>query len=216
MGSQGQVSMDAAIERTPVDLTPVKESLIPIIWVIGGPGSGRTTQCEYLQARHGWAHLSTGTLLREEVMSGSKRGQQLFSVMQSGQLAPHEVVLDILAQKMVEKVVGATGFLIDGFPLDLEEANAFDRQIVPVTRIVHLKLDASVMLERLTKRDNFDDRPKSIQNRIQIFNTKTMPVLETYCHKTVEVDGMKPVHEITEDMLKALTGDLESGGRSIL
>merc|ERR1711892_710039 len=110
MGSQGQVSMDAAIERTPVDLTPVKESLIPIIWVIGGPGSGRTTQCEYLQARHGWAHLSTGTLLREEVMSGSKRGQQLFSVMQSGQLAPHEVVLDILAQKMVEKVVGSTGF----------------------------------------------------------------------------------------------------------
>ena len=85
-------------------------------------------------------------------MSGSKRGQQLFSVMQAGQLAPHEVVLDILAQvvtgkqisfnnvlirliqKMVEKVQGATGFLIDGFPLDLEEANAFDRQIVPVTR----------------------------------------------------------------------------------
>eukprot|EP00091_Calanus_sinicus_P021209 TRINITY_DN6175_c0_g1_i2.p1 TRINITY_DN6175_c0_g1~~TRINITY_DN6175_c0_g1_i2.p1 ORF type:complete len:129 (+),score=35.24 TRINITY_DN6175_c0_g1_i2:72-458(+) len=127
----------AGIERISVDLTAVKESLIPIIWVIGGPGSGRTTQCEYLQARHGWVHLSSGTLLRDEVMSGSKRGQQLFSVMQSGQLAPHEIVLDILAQKMVEKVEGASGFLIDGFPLDMEEANAFDRQIVPVTRIIH-------------------------------------------------------------------------------
>ena len=45
----------------------VKESLIPIIWVIGGPGSGRTTQCEYLQARHGWIHLSSGDLMRSEV-----------------------------------------------------------------------------------------------------------------------------------------------------
>ena len=67
-------------------------------------------------------------------MSGSKRGLQLFSVMQRGDLVPHEVVLDILAQKMVEKVAGANGFLIDGFPLDMEEANAFEKQVVPVTR----------------------------------------------------------------------------------
>ena len=69
-----------------------------------------------------------------KVMSGSKRGMQLFSVMQRGDLVPHEVVLDILAQKMVEKVAGANGFLIDGFPLDMEEANAFEKQVVPVTR----------------------------------------------------------------------------------
>ena len=69
-----------------------------------------------------------------QVMSGSKRGTQLFSVMQRGDLVPHEVVLDILAQKMVETVAGANGFLIDGFPLDMEEANAFEKQIVPVTR----------------------------------------------------------------------------------
>ena len=67
-------------------------------------------------------------------MSGSKRGTQLFTVMQRGDLVPHEVVLDILAQKMVETVPGANGFLIDGFPLDMEEANAFEKQVVPVTR----------------------------------------------------------------------------------
>ena len=69
-----------------------------------------------------------------QVMSGSKRGTQLFTVMQRGDLVPHEVVLDILAQKMVETVAGANGFLIDGFPLDMEEANAFEKQVVPVTR----------------------------------------------------------------------------------
>ena len=72
------------------------------------------------------------------------------------------------------------------------------------------------MFERLKKRDNFDDQPKSIQKRIEIFTAKNMPVIEKYCHKIVEVDGTKPVHEITEQMLKALTGDLESGGRSVL
>jgi len=206
----------AGIERIHVDLTPVKESLIPIIWVIGGPGSGRTTQCEYLQARHKWVHLSSGTLLRDEVMSGSKRGQQMFMVMQKGEFVPPEIVLDILAQKMVEKVGGASGFLIDGFPLDMEEADAFDQQIVPVTRIIYLKLEASEMMDRLRKRDNFDDQPKSIQKRIETFTSKTLPVIEKYCHKIVEVDGTKPVHDITEEMLKALTGDLASGGRSIL
>ena len=67
-------------------------------------------------------------------MSGTRRGTQLFSVMQAGELVPHEVVLDILAQKMVEKVGGANGFLIDGFPLDLEEALSFEKEVVPVTR----------------------------------------------------------------------------------
>ena len=143
------MSVMSGIERVSVDLTPVKECLKPVVWVIGGPGTGRTTQCEYLQAKHGWVHISSGVLLRQEVttitllgailtslkvMSGSKRGLQLFSVMQRGDLVPHEVVLDILAQKMVEKVAGANGFLIDGFPLDMEEANAFEKQVVPVTR----------------------------------------------------------------------------------
>merc|ERR1712215_204151 len=198
MGTQSWDIM-AGIERIHVDLTSVKESLIPIIWVIGGPGSGRTTQCEYLQARHGWVHLSSGTMMRNEVMSGSKRGQQLFHVMQIGELVPHEIVLDILAQNMVDKVEGATG-----------------SQIVPVTRVIYLKLDTKDMYERLMKRDNFDDSPKSVQKRIETFTAKTLPVIEKYCHKIVEVDATKPIHEITEEMLKALTGELEHGGRSVL
>ena len=72
------------------------------------------------------------------------------------------------------------------------------------------------MMKRLRGRDNFDDKPKAIQKRIEIFTAKTLPVIETYCHKIVEVDATKPVHEITEEMLKALTGDLEGGGRSVL
>ena len=83
-------------------------------------------------------------------------------------------------------------------------------------RVIHLKMETQDMFARLEKRLNFDDQPKSIQKRIETFTAKTLPVIEKYCHKTVEVDAIKPVHEITEEMLKALTGDLEYGGRSIL
>merc|ERR1712020_119610 len=194
------------IERVSVDLSPVKNCLKPVVWVVGGPGSGRSTQCEYLQAKHGWVHISSGFLLRQEVMSGSKRGTQLFSVMQRGDLVPHEVVLDILAQKMVETVAGANGFLIDGFPLDMEEALAFEKQVVPVTRIIHLKLD---------QRDNFDDKP-AVNKRIETFQEKTIPVLEKYKYKIVEVDAKMPAYEQTDVVLEALTGNLKHGGRSIL
>ena len=61
------MSVMSGIERVSVDLTPVKECLKPVVWVIGGPGTGRTTQCEYLQAKHGWVHISSGVLLRQEV-----------------------------------------------------------------------------------------------------------------------------------------------------
>jgi len=144
------------VERNVVDLTKVKESGVIVVWVVGGPGSGRGTQCENLQAAHGYVHLSSGCLLRHEVMSGSKRGLQLFKIMEMGELVPTEVVLDILSEAMIERVEGAKGFLIDGFPLDLDEAEKFERQVVPVTRIVHMDIPNEVMMARLTARANFE------------------------------------------------------------
>merc|ERR1712241_3530 len=216
MGSLQLMSTMSGIERVSVDLTPVKNCLKPVVWVVGGPGSGRSTQCEYLQAKHGWVHISSGFLLRQEVLSGSKRGTQLFTVMQRGDLVPHEVVLDILAQKMVETVPGANGFLIDGFPLDMEEALTFEKQVVPVTRIIHLKLDPREMRGRLDQRENFDDKPQAVNKRIETFQGKTIPVLEKYKYKTVEVDAKLPKYELTEIVLEALTGPLKHGGWSIL
>ena len=85
----------------------MKESLVPVVWVVGGPGSGRSTQCEILEAKFGWRHVSSGDLLRHEagtrvtntilqcsvqVMSGSKRGSQLFTVMSAGSMVPNEVM----------------------------------------------------------------------------------------------------------------------------
>merc|ERR1711962_897929 len=173
MGSSAEnLAMD--VERRDIDLTKVKESGLPVVWIVGGPGSGRGTQCENLQVKHNYVHLSSGDLLRHEVMSGSKRGLQLYKMMEMGEMVPAEVVLDIVAEAMASKVEGATGFLIDGYPLNLEEAEKFEKQIVPVTRIIELDIPREEMVARLEKRANFDDKKDSITKRIDTYEKNTV------------------------------------------
>uniref|UniRef100_A0A8C2VGN7 Adenylate kinase 1 n=2 Tax=Chinchilla lanigera TaxID=34839 RepID=A0A8C2VGN7_CHILA len=80
-----------------------------IIFVVGGPGSGKGTQCEKIVHKYGYTHLSTGDLLRAEVSSGSGRGKRLSEIMEKGQLVPLETVLDMLRDAMVAKVESSKG-----------------------------------------------------------------------------------------------------------
>ena len=74
--------------RANIDKTPLREAKLPIVWVLGGPGCGKGTQCDKIVAKYGYTHLSSGDLLREEVSSGSERGKQLTAIMERGELVP--------------------------------------------------------------------------------------------------------------------------------
>merc|ERR1711884_794989 len=87
----------------PVDCSALTASGLPIVWVLGGPGCGKGTQCDKIVAKYGFTHLSSGDLLREEVASGSERGKNLTAIMESGQLVPLATVLDLLAEAMIKK-----------------------------------------------------------------------------------------------------------------
>merc|ERR1712117_925486 len=100
-----------ALERKNIDKTPLKETKLPIIWVLGGPGCGKGTQCERIVAKYGFTHLSSGDLLRDEVKSGSDRGKQLTEIMEKGDLVPLFVVLDLLAEAMAGQ-----GVRLEGLP----------------------------------------------------------------------------------------------------
>merc|ERR1712027_136092 len=131
---------------------------LPIIWLIGGPGSGKGTQCDRIVGKFGFTHLSSGELLRGEVLAGTPRGMQLFRVMEQGLLVPDEEV--------------------DGLPANMEQAKLFEEMIGAPSKIIVFELNEEVMKIRLKERSNFDDKPDAILKRIETFGTQTRPVIK--------------------------------------
>merc|ERR1712241_264840 len=186
-----------SVERQKVDTSSIKG--IPIIWLMGGPGSGKGTQCDKICVKYGYTHLSSGDILRNEVMSGTPRGRQLYAIMADGEAVPNEVINDLLAEAMVKKA-DSKGFLVDGYPMDAEQADAFIRDIGEPNLVLLLEVDDVILKERLKGRNNFDDTPDAILKRIATFTEKTKPVASKYNAKTISA---KPsADEIFADVQK--------------
>merc|ERR550532_1530556 len=147
------------VERTDVSVGKIKSKDLPVVCVLGGPGSGKGSQCEILAYKRNLKHLSSGDLLRHEVLSGSEVGKKVFKLMEMGELVPTTVVLDLLAEAMIKAIdEGAAGYLLDAFPINLEQAKAFEEFIGSPTRIIYLSLAQDIMVSRLLERGNFDDK----------------------------------------------------------
>lgn len=157
-----------------------------ICFVIGGPGSGKGTQCEMLVAKHGLAHFSSGDLLRAEVASGSERGKQLSATMAEGKLVSMDVVIQLLKEAVdksyaehPEKII-----LLDGFPREIEQAVKFEEKICPATYVLSFDCSNATMTERLLSRaktsGRVDDNIETIKKRLVTFETATAPVLDYY------------------------------------
>lgn len=116
-------------------MTPVTSA--PIIWILGGPGSGKGTQCHLLVDKYGFSHFSTGDLLRREVASGSEKGREIQDIMNSGELVSNDIVLNLLKAEL-STISNARGYLIDGYPRTPEQATAFEQHISPVDLIVYI------------------------------------------------------------------------------
>merc|ERR1712042_291272 len=101
-----------ALERKNIDKTPLKDAKLPVIWVLGGPGSGKGTQCDKIVEKYGYTHLSSGDLLREEVASQSRLGKELNKIMKMGKLVPLEIVLDLIKEAMLRYHGRTKGFVI--------------------------------------------------------------------------------------------------------
>ena len=99
-----------------------------IVFIVGGPGSGKGTQCDRIVQKYGYCHLSSGDLLRAEVASGSERGQKLQEIMKKGELVPLETVLAMIKDKMIANS-SASGFLIDGYPREVAQGEQFESTV---------------------------------------------------------------------------------------
>jgi len=192
----------------PVDKSALQAAGLPIVWVLGGPGCGKGTQCDKIVAKYGFTHLSSGDLLREEVQSGSPRGQELLAIMEKGDLVPLQVVLDLLAEAMIGKLGGSKGFLIDGYPREVSQGQEFEKEIAPCSQILYFQVSDETMTQRLLKRGETsgraDDNVETIKKRLNTFHQHSEPVMDAYASKCAKIPAERAVDDIFADVCAAL------------
>ena len=205
------------------------------IVLLGAPGAGKGTQAQKLVAEFGVAHISTGDLLRAAVKAESKLGKQAKSYMDAGKLVPDELVVDLVKERLAADDA-QKGFILDGFPRNTAQAVTLDSELatlgMDLDAALLVDVDSEVIVKRLSSRrtcracgftgtaanetcprcggemyQRDDDKPETIQNRLDVYATQTSPLVEYYRGlgflKTV--DGDRPVDEVYADV-KSLLG----------
>lgn len=181
------------------------------IWVVGGPGCGKGTQCERIIKKYGFLHISSGDLLRDEVASGSSRGASLQELMSKGLFVPTDIVLELIKEKMNKAgSEGSTkvGFLIDGYPRELEQGILFEEKVCSVDLILFFDVSNETMtariLNRATVSGRADDNLEAAKKRIEIFNQKNGQIVEHYKDKVVIINAEGSIDAVFEEACKAI------------
>lgn len=178
------------------------------IVLFGKPGAGKGTQAEFLKEKYNLTHLSTGDIFRYNIKNNTELGQLAKSYMDQGDLVPDAVTIQML-QSEVDQNPDSAGFLFDGFPRTIAQAEALDAFLTTkgqsITATVALEADDEILVQRLLERGKTSGRPddqdeEKIRNRYQEYNEKTAPLMDFYKAqgKFHAVDGIGPIAEITE------------------
>lgn len=200
-----------------------------ILFVLGGPGAGKGTQCTRLVADFNFVHLSAGDLLREEMArEGSEFSELIGKCIKEGSVVPVEVTLALLKAAMER--TPEQPFLIDGYPRAMSQAKEFEKQITSCKAVLYFKCTEAAMRERLLNRGKSsgrtDDNEESIVKRFVTFNETSYPVIQHYQERNLVIeidteDTPDNVYKITHDAVAQLlnkestTGKLEVPAESI-
>ncbi|KAF5923629.1 hypothetical protein HPG69_011025, partial [Diceros bicornis minor] len=155
---------------------------------LGGPGSGKGTQCEKLVEKYGFTHLSTDELLRNELSSESERSKLIRDIMERGDLVPSGIVLALLQEAMVASRSRSKGFLIDGYPREVKQGAEFGRRIGDPHLVICMDCSADTMTNRLLQRSrgspHADDNTATIAKHLETYYRASIPLIAYYETKT--------------------------------
>lgn len=202
--------------------TTFNHELVIVVYVLGGPGAGKGTQCHRLVEEFRFEHLSAGDLLREEQnKKDSPYAQMIQTYIREGIIVPMEVTIKLLENSMkkaLESRAGEPGwedgrgrFLIDGFPRKMDQALKFDETVCLASLVLYFDCDEDTMLKRLLERGKTsgreDDNVESIKKRFVVYKEQTKPVIEHYgkVGKVATVDSKPSVDVVYGNARQAVS-----------
>lgn len=168
---------------------------------IGPPGAGKGTQAERMIEKYKLAHLSTGDMLRAARDAQTEVGKKADEYMSSGQLVPDEIIVGVIQERLAESDC-QEGYLLDGFPRTIAQAEALDQMLAdkgtPLDVVLELKVPEEELFKRLAGRGRADDTPEVIKQRLVAYREQTSPLLDYYGKADLlkSIDGLGTVDEI--------------------
>lgn len=180
------------------------------ILILGPQGSGKGTQAKRMAAAHGVPHVSTGDILRDAVAQGTELGLRVAPLLERGDLVPDELMVELIR----ERLAGEDGFVLDGFPRTLAQAEALDAMLdeidKPLDTVILLEVSDDEALRRMLGRaaeeGRADDTTEAIANRLRLYHELTRPVVERYrvAGELATVDGERSMDEVYSAIETAL------------
>lgn len=182
------------------------------IILLGPPGAGKGTQAKRIEEHYGVVQLSTGEMLRTAAASGSELGQRAKRIMDAGEFMPDDLMVTMIAER-IEQPDCARGFILDGFPRTVPQAEALDAMLaekgLKLDAVIELKVDDAALVKRIETRISesengarSDDNVETLKRRLQVYHERTEPILPYYRRKGIlkTVDGMDSIDGVTRQI----------------
>ena len=188
--------------------------------LFGAPGAGKGTQANFLINKFDLVQISTGDMLREAVKRKTELGKQVEAIMANGDLVSDDIIFSLISNRLNDKDI-KKGFILDGFPRNLKQAQKLDEIIsdmnINLDFVFHIDVDEKILTSRIENRakqeknTRKDDTSKVLIERLKVYNRETKPVLEYYSNQKLLniIDGMGTIEEVSHNISMVIKNDFK-------
>tara|TARA_B100000575_G_C22951972_1_gene550533 strand:+ start:114 stop:698 length:585 start_codon:yes stop_codon:yes gene_type:complete len=190
------------------------------IILFGAPGAGKGTQAKYLMNKYGLTQISTGDMLRDSVKHKTELGKQVESIMANGDLVSDDIIFSLISERLNCQDI-KSGFIFDGFPRNLKQAQNLDEIMndfnINLDYVLHIDVDEDILTSRIENRakqeklKREDDTSSVLIERLKVYNRETKPVLKYYSNqnKLNVIDGMGTIEEVSSKISMIIKKDFK-------